>query len=115
MNPTNGDSLQSSPRLSLSSYPTKILVVEDDREVRQALVEVLEARGYETLEAANGRDAMAALDGSQELDLVLLDMNIPDPNGYEILRRLNAKQDGREVPVILSLIHISEPTRLLSI
>ena len=99
------DSLQNPPRLSLGASQAKILVVEDDRDVRQALVEVLEARGYETLEAANGCDAQAILDGAHELDLVLLDMHIPGPDGYEILRYLGSRQASREVPVICISAH----------
>jgi diguanylate cyclase (GGDEF)-like protein len=100
-----GDSVQNPPRLSLGASPAKILVVEDDRDVREALVEMLEARGYETLEAASGFDAQAILDGPHELDLVLLDMKIPGPDGYEILRYLGSRQVSREIPVICVSAH----------
>ena len=80
--------------------PTRVLVVDDDREVREALAEVLDSNGYEVLTAKDGEEALATLDRDESIELVLLDMNMPEPDGFDILRRLKAYDRRRDVPVI---------------
>jgi len=94
------DSMHSSPRLSLSGKPATVLVVEDDPELRDALVDMLNGNGYETLEASTGEEALAFVDPARGLDLILLDVNIPDPDGFEVLRHLASQRRLRDVPVI---------------
>jgi DNA-binding response OmpR family regulator len=75
----------------------KILVAEDDRLTRQGLIEVLEAEGYETVEAADGAEALALFDETAP-DVVCLDIMMPTIDGYEVCRRLRAQPS--DVPVI---------------
>jgi two-component system alkaline phosphatase synthesis response regulator PhoP len=75
----------------------KILVAEDDRATRRGLIEVLEAEGYETVEAADGAEALALFDET-EPDVVCLDIMMPKIDGYEVCRRLRARPS--EVPVL---------------
>ena len=75
----------------------KILVAEDDRLTRRGLVEVLEAEGYETVEAADGAEALALFD-QVEPDVVCLDIMMPEIDGYEVCRRLRARPS--DVPVL---------------
>ena len=75
----------------------KILVAEDDRLTRRGLVEVLEAEGYETVEAADGAEALALFDRF-EPDVVCLDIMMPEIDGYEVCRRLRARPS--DVPVL---------------
>jgi DNA-binding response OmpR family regulator len=75
----------------------KILVAEDDQLTRKGLIEVLQAEGYETVEAADGAEALALFDRT-EPDLVCLDIMMPEVDGYEVCRRLRAYPS--EVPVI---------------
>lgn len=75
----------------------KILVAEDDQLTRRGLIEVLEAEGYETVEAADGAEALALFDET-EPDVVCLDIMMPEVDGYEVCRRLRARPS--EVPVI---------------
>ena len=77
-----------------------MLVVDDEREVREALTDVLAGNGYDVLAAANGDEALALLERDAAIDLVLLDMNMPKLDGFDILRRLKSLERSRDIPVI---------------
>jgi len=77
-----------------------ILVIEDDPAVRRGIVDVLEYAGYQTLEAADGHAGMdIALKANYRL--LLLDLVMPGPSGFEILDALKRKRPGQAV-IILS-------------
>ncbi len=77
-----------------------ILVIEDDPAVRQGIVDVLEYAGYRTLEAADGHCGME-LALTANFRLLLLDLVMPGPSGFEILAALKRKRPGQAV-IILS-------------
>jgi two-component system, NtrC family, sensor kinase len=66
-----------------------ILVVDDDANLRRATVRRLTRAGYQTIEAATGYDALRIAQAEQP-DLLLLDVNMPDVDGFEVCRRLKA-------------------------
>ena len=76
----------------------RILVVEDDRTLRQALSFNLKGEGYDVLTAADGESALETA-RTQRLDLVLLDVMLPGMSGIEVLRVL--RREGRETPVVI--------------
>ena len=77
-----------------------ILVIEDDPAVRRGIVDVLEYAGYQTLEAADGHAGMVtALKANYRL--LLLDLVMPGPSGFEILEAIKKKRPGQAV-IILS-------------
>ena len=65
----------------------QIMVVDDDRNTRRLLQAVLEADGYKVLTAENGEDALALMD-LEYVDLVVLDIMMPQMDGYEFTRTL---------------------------
>jgi CheY-like chemotaxis protein len=69
-----------------------VLIVEDDQEIRETLKEIVAAEGYHTLEAQNGRVALDLIDRGNQPCLILLDLMMPEMNGWEFLekRRQNA-------------------------
>jgi two-component system alkaline phosphatase synthesis response regulator PhoP len=76
----------------------KILIIDDDRVLRQTLAAALEAERYEVGEAADGREGLnKALQGSY--DLVVLDVVMPALGGLEVCRKL--REAGRQIPVII--------------
>ncbi len=78
----------------------KILVVDDERSTIDALRISLESENYEVLEASTG-DAAIKKAGSVPLDLILLDIMLPDITGYEICNRLKKNPKTRSVPIIM--------------
>ncbi len=77
-----------------------ILVVDDDADFRSGLRMALEIKGYQVEEAANGEEALAKLMERPPL-LVLLDLQMPVMNGREMLQRMRATQELKEVPVVI--------------
>ena len=83
------------------SNPTgSILVVDDNRMNRLMLARGLEQQGHQVSFAENGRQALEMMQ-NQAFDLVLLDIEMPEMNGYEVLEHLNADPHWRDIPVIM--------------
>jgi DNA-binding NtrC family response regulator len=78
--------------------PGKILVVDDDPEVRMATRDFLSSKGYDVSVAEGGRDALRQLDSSPA-DVVLLDVAMPDMDGLETLKRIVSAHPN--LPVIM--------------
>jgi len=77
----------------------KILVVDDERAVRDSLRRALELEGYEIELAGDGREALYRLDTDSQPDAVILDVLMPGLDGLEVCRRLRAS--GNSVPVLM--------------
>jgi class 3 adenylate cyclase len=77
-----------------------ILVVDDNDENRDMLARRLSRQGYEVLTAAGGQAALETL-RARAVDLVLLDVLMPDLDGYAVLRQLKADPDFRDIPVLM--------------
>jgi len=80
--------------------PATILIVDDDDLNRELLSQLLKKEGHQSATAENGRQAMAMLMG-RKFDLVLLDIMMPEMNGFQVLERVKADPDLRHVPVIV--------------
>lgn len=80
--------------------PKRILVVEDNDANRVMLCRRLNKHGYSTAEAADGRQALAAVQ-RERFDLVLCDIMMPGVDGYEVLKEMKADADLAVVPIIM--------------
>ncbi|MGN8844510.1 response regulator [Niallia sp. HCP3S3_B10] len=78
----------------------QILLVDDDVRNVYALSSVLEMHGMKILFAENGREALEMLDKKEEIDLVLMDIMMPEIDGYEAIRRIRLDDKLKEIPVI---------------
>ena len=78
----------------------RILVVDDEAEVRELMRRGLEKNGWTVDEAENGKAALACLD-EMVPDLILLDLNMPEMDGFELLERLRATPAWHDVPVVV--------------
>jgi DNA-binding response OmpR family regulator len=77
----------------------KILIIEDNRDVRENLSEILSLSGYETVTASNGKEGVqAALEGRP--DLILCDIMMPELDGYGVLRILSKNPSTEDIPFI---------------
>ena len=79
---------------------SRLLVVDDNQGNRDMLSRRLRHEGYTVETAENGRNALEVIQ-SQPVDLVLLDVMMPEMNGYEVLDRLKADSSLRDIPVIM--------------
>ena len=78
----------------------RILVIEDHEENRRLLHDLLTSAGYEMLEASTGEDGLAAAEQHRP-DLILMDIQLPGLDGYEVTRRIKANPALRHIPVIV--------------
>jgi diguanylate cyclase (GGDEF)-like protein/PAS domain S-box-containing protein len=86
----------------------KILIVDDNALNRKLLASILHHEGHETLEAADGKDALEALRKGKP-QLVMSDILMPTMDGYEFVRQLRADAEFSETPVIFHTAHYHEP------
>ena len=78
----------------------KILVVEDERRIRQLLVDILVDEGYEVIEAEDGGEGLEKV-RSEHPDIILLDVMMPVMDGYQVLEKLKSDSAIQAIPVIM--------------
>lgn len=78
-----------------------ILIVEDEKGMREALKETLEESDYTTILAEDGEKGME-MARQHKIDLVLLDIILPKKDGFEVLRELKQDEKLKEIPVVLT-------------
>jgi two-component system, OmpR family, response regulator MprA len=89
--------------------PARVLVVDDDRPVRDSLRRPLQLHGYEVELAADGMEAIRAV-SARTPELVVLDVMMPGVDGFGVVRRL--RQDGIDVPILLLTARDAVPDRV---
>ena len=88
---------------------TRVLIVDDDPEIRSVVRMILESRGMRVEEAPTGEDALDRLRGEEaKPDLVLLDVMMPGMTGWEVLKELKDDPELRSIPVVM--LSALEPT-----
>ena len=78
----------------------KVLIVDDDVRNIFALTSVLEAHGMEVVFAENGRDGIEMLQANPDVDLVLMDVMMPEMDGYETMRAVRELPEFTQLPII---------------
>ena len=77
----------------------RILVIEDQEDNRQILRDLMTANGYELIEATTGEDGIA-MAVREKPDLILMDIQLPGIDGYEVTRRIKANPQLNAIPII---------------
>jgi DNA-binding response OmpR family regulator len=77
----------------------KILIAEDERDILDLIMFTLQFGGYDVVPTSNGEDALEMVHKEQP-DLILLDVRMPRMSGYEVCKRIKAKDDTRNIPVV---------------
>ena len=88
---------------------TLILIIEDAWFTRRAICKILQGSGYETLEAENGRQGLEIAASRPDIDCMLLDLLMPEVDGWGVLKALREQQS--QLPVIVLTADIQESTR----
>jgi CheY-like chemotaxis protein len=86
--------------MSKVSKPKKVLVVDDDNDIRYLVHVLLSKMGHEVYQASNGLSALEIL--SEHIpNLVITDAVMPSINGFELIKRLKVRPETSEIPVIM--------------
>jgi two-component system cell cycle response regulator DivK len=89
------------PQYKLSSMSAKkILIIDDDNRNVFALSAVLKAKGFECLKALGMEEAFNILTKAEHIDIILLDMMMPDIDGYRAIPLIRAREKNRATPII---------------
>lgn len=91
----------------------KILIVEDEKNIRELIEFNIENAGYKALTAADGKEALELL--SEEIDLVVLDLMLPEIDGMEVCRRMRGSEELRQIPIIMLTAKGEEVERILGL
>ena len=94
-----------------SSTPARVLVIDDEPQIRRFLDISLRAQGHEVTLAATGREGLDAL-AAHGADLVVLDIGLPDMDGHEVLREL---RQWSQVPVIMLSVRAGEADKVTAL
>ncbi|MFV0556868.1 MAG: response regulator transcription factor [Lactovum sp.] len=76
----------------------KILIVEDEKNMRQLISAILKTNGFETFTASNGEFALSVME-EQQIDLLILDIMMPEMDGYELTQVLRESKNG--IPILM--------------
>jgi adenylate cyclase len=77
-----------------------ILAVDDDPDILALVEKILKREGYEVLTAANGAKAISLLKTGRKVDLILLDVMMPNINGFEVSQWVRGSESERRIPVV---------------
>jgi len=80
--------------------PKRILIIEDDKFLRQLIAQKLLKEGYDVLEAVDGEEGLKKIK-EEKPDLVLLDLILPGIDGFEVLSQMNKEDLISQIPVII--------------
>jgi two-component system cell cycle response regulator DivK len=89
---------------SKSGLPKKILIVDDNQDSRELVVKILKTRGYQTIEAVDGEEALEKA-VAERPDLILMDRSLPKIDGYEVTRRLKNQDEFKDIPIVALTAH----------
>ncbi len=78
----------------------KILLADDDMRNVFALTSILEEKAMQVFSAANGKEALGVLDSGQQIDLVLMDIMMPEMDGYEAMEEIRKREAFKNLPII---------------
>ena len=90
-----------------------VMIVDDQDELRESISTFLQNEGYETINARNGNDALHLLEENPNVDILLLDVMMPEKDGYATLRELRAAKN--KTPVIMLTAKTDEIDKLLGL
>lgn len=78
----------------------KVLIVDDEKEVAEVLFYLMQSNGFVPFKVHNGKEALLFLEKDRP-DLILLDIMMPDMDGYEVVKRIKSNPEQKTIPVIM--------------
>lgn len=96
------------------SSTTTILIVDDQRDNRDMLATLLQQEGYRTVDAASGMEAMEVI-ANEAPQLILLDVSMPDMDGFAVASLLKADPKTAGIPIIMVTAHTGRGARVVGL
>jgi DNA-binding response OmpR family regulator len=90
----------------------RVLVVDDDKHAVEILYRLLQKEGFDVLRAQSGREALAIV-AAEKVDVILLDVMMPEMDGFQVCEALRKVERTRDIPVILLTAKDDMETRVL--
>ena len=103
-----------SPQARDPNRPTRVLVVDDEEEVRATLCEFLGEHGFVPVQAADGEEALAK-SFTEKPDLILLDLRLPKVDGYQVCQTLKGNPITSVIPIIMVTALNATPQKVMGI
>lgn len=85
----------------------KVLLIEDEKTLREMYATMLDAKGHTALQEANGAGGLSAA-SSQNPDVILLDYRLPDMNGIDVMQKLKADEKTSSIPIVIFSNYVNE-------
>jgi len=98
--------------MNMNNAPKKVLVVDDEPDTLELIKLVLESAGFEAILVNNGMEALAKID-AEKLDLVLLDIMMPDMDGWDVFRKI--KERNTTIPIAILTAKAQNIDKLLGL
>jgi CheY-like chemotaxis protein len=95
-----------------TDFRARVLVVEDEHDLRALIAQWLESRGYQVVEAADGADAVELLGAGLEPDVILLDLGLPRMSGRQLLEWIREQPQHAHRPVIVASAYLEGGPKL---
>ena len=99
--------------MSADEGPGRVLVVDDEPSIVDAVSTVLRYEGFSITEAGSGRKALQLIQ-DEKFDLVILDVMLPDLDGYEVCRALKSSGSTSRVPIVIVTARVAAENRIES-
>ena len=100
--------------MSSENQPRRVVVIEDDPEMIELVKLILAKDGFDVAGANNGRDGLGVIEESQP-DVVLLDLMMPDMDGWEVYQSMKAQDSMKNIPVIIITAKAQSIDRVLGL
>jgi DNA-binding response OmpR family regulator len=98
---------------------SRVLIADDEKDIRDLVAYNLQQEGYSVSQAADGVEALdllkLAVQGKEQIDLLVLDVMMPRMDGYEVLRKIRADESTRHLPIIMLTARESEVDEILGL
>ena len=98
----------------MAEEPIKVLCIEDDPEMIDLIKLILERKGFRFIGAVGGREGLEAI-AREKPDLVLLDIMMPDIDGWDVYRQMKADERSKDIPVIVVTAKAQSIDRVLGL
>ena len=86
---------------------TKIMLVDDEPDVSFLVTKILGKNGYNVVEVKNGKDCLKRVK-EEKPDLILMDIMMPQINGWEVSRKLKTNSETKNIPIVMLTVRVSD-------